>query len=662
MSNNRDLSSEWLEANGLGGFSSGTVSGRRTRRYHALLLVAKCPPTERVVMVNGFEAWVQTNHGRYAISSQYYAPDVVHPNGGDYICDFQSEPWPQWNYRLPDETELEFELFAPHEKAALAMRWRLRGNTDQCILTVRPLLSGRDYHSLHHENSAFSFEYRSSGETVTWQPYPDLPVVCSQSNGNYAPAPEWYRKFLYTEERSRGLDDTEDLVSPGTYEWDLFQGDAVWLLSAVGVPGCPPASETAAIDVYQNWRAQEIKRRQAFSTPLHRAADMYLVRRGQGKTIIAGYPWFTDWGRDTFIALRGLCLSTRRLEEAQQILTDWAGLVSEGMLPNVLPDHGPHPEYNSVDASLWYIIAAHDFLKSTADTEQPVPIEVHKRLEQAVDAILTGYTQGTRFGIRVDSDGLLAAGVPGVQLTWMDAKVGDWVVTPRVGKAVEVQSLWINALRIGGSFSSRWNRLAEQAQVSFESRFWNAPQRCLYDVVDVDHQEGNIDDRLRPNQIFVVGGLPFPILRGEQAMAVVESVYKHLWTPLGLRTLAPGLTDYAVRYEGGVWQRDGSYHQGTVWPWLIGPFIEAWLRVYGNSLQIRQEIRERFVAPLLSHLNVAGIGHVSEIVDAEAPHTPRGCPFQAWSLGELLRVQNLIDASELESNASCLEPKVLTHA
>jgi predicted glycogen debranching enzyme len=364
------------------------------------------------------------------------------------------------------------------------------------------------------------------------------------------------------------------------------------------------------------------------------------VQRGQGETVIAGYPWFTDWGRDTFIALRGLCLATGWLDDAHDILFDWAGTVSDGMLPNRFPDRGSIPEFNSVDASLWFIIAVHDFLEATASAGVTIEPSSQERLQRAVEAILNGYAAGTRFGIHLDNDDLLAAGIPGVPLTWMDAKVGDWVVTPRIGKPVEVQALWLNALRIGGQFSRKWVSLFERGRESFRARFWNDTGGYLHDVVDPDHQPATVDATFRPNQILAVGGLPVALLEGEQARRVVDAVEARLLTPLGLRSLAHGLPGYAPRYQGGVRERDGAYHQGTVWPWLIGPFVEAWIGVRGGTTAAKREARTRFLGPLLSHLDAAGLGHVSEIADGDAPYTPRGCPFQAWSLGEVLRLMH----------------------
>jgi predicted glycogen debranching enzyme len=345
-------------------------------------------------------------------------------------------------------------------------------------------------------------------------------------------------------------------------------------------------------------------------------------------------------------------VATGRLDEARDILLEWSGVVSEGMLPNRFPDRGDRPEYNSVDASLWYVIAAHSFLTAAKASKAKIIPSKKAALHEAIDAILTGYARGTRYGIRMDADGLLAAGTPGVQLTWMDAKIGDCVVTPRVGKPVEIQALWLNALWIGSQFSKAWEEPLARGWDSFRRRFWNPDQTCLYDVIDVDHAPGKVDSSFRPNQIFAVGGLPLELIEGESARQIVDAVERRLWTPLGLRSLAPGEPGYTPHYQGGVSERDGSYHQGTVWPWLIGPFVEAWLRVRGTTEAAKREARTRFLAPLLAHLDQAGLGHVSEIADAEPPHTPRGCPFQAWSLAELLRLDRVVLAQSKSARAA----------
>jgi predicted glycogen debranching enzyme len=623
-------SAEWLEADGLGGFASGTASGIRTRRYHALLLSATTPPGGRMVLVNGLDAWVETGAGRFAVSSQRYAPDVVHPDGAQRIERFDAEPWPRWTFRLEDGTRIEHDVLVRPGAPAVFLSWRVVGAQLRGRLCVRLLLSGRDPHALHHENRAFRFHADVSAGRVAWRPYDGVPAIVASANGEYVHDPVWYRRFQYDEERARGLDFVEDLASPGVLRFDLARGDAALVLSAGD-------TEAPTHDDLADAHAAETRRRERFPTRLHRAADAYLVRRGTGKTIVAGYPWFGDWGRDTFIALRGLCLATNRRDDARDILIEWARTVSDGMLPNRFPDRGETPEYNSVDASLWYVIAVHDFLRGGG-----VAPGDRDTLRAAIDAILAGYAAGTRYGIRLDDDGLLAAGVPGVQLTWMDAKVGDWVVTPRIGKPVEIEALWLSALHVASAFSERWAGVLARGRAAFVARFWNESGGHLYDVVDPNHHKGEADPTFRPNQIFAIGGLPLALVDGERARRTVDAVEARLWTPLGLRSLAPGEPGYAPRYTGGVRQRDGAYHQGTVWPWLICPFVEAWLRVRGDTREARAEARARFLAPLLDHLDDAGLGHVSEIADAEAPHRPGGCPFQAWSVGEVVRLAEFV--------------------
>jgi predicted glycogen debranching enzyme len=635
-------SAEWLEPDGLGGFASGTTTGIRTRRYHALLLTATNPPSDRKVLLNGFEAWIQTAGGNQYLSSQRYAPDVVFPDGSQKIKSFDARPWPVWRFDLGNNIEVEQELYVPQGQSAVVLAWRVSPECGMGLkLVVRPFLSGRDFHGTHHENGAFRFDADVQEERVRWKPYVDIPAVVARSNGRYRHSPAWYRNFCYSEERARGLDFIEDVASPGLFEWDLGSGPAVLVFNAEDFAAIGQA-HTGVIETENILRAQELERRVRFPNLLALSADGYLVRRGTGKTIIAGYPWFGDWGRDTFISLRGLCLSTGRLEIAREILTEWAGAVSMGMLPNRFPDRGVEPEFNSVDASLWYIIAAFEYLQAVRGNPNLENAEASALLQRAVDAILTGYNAGTRFRIRVDADGLLAAGEPGVQLTWMDAKVGDHVITPRIGKPVEVQALWINALWVGQSFSARWKPLFTKASEAFADRFWNAEKGELYDVVDVDHRAGMTDPLSRPNQIFAVGGLPLTLLSKTHAQQVVDAVERKLWTPAGPRSLAPGEPGYAPKYEGDVWHRDSAYHQGTVWPWLAGPFIEAWVRIRGGTAEAKQTARKQFLKPLQLQLERAGIGHMSEIADAEYPHTPRGCPFQAWSVGELLRLERVV--------------------
>jgi predicted glycogen debranching enzyme len=625
---------EWLEADGLGGFASGRADGIRTRRYHGLLTIATTPPTGRIVLVNGLDAWVETPDGAWAISSQRYTPDVTHPDGAARIAAFSGDPWPTWTYRLPNGLEIVQELVVLHGTPLVALSWQLL-QPAEVTLVLRPLLSGRDAHGEHHENADFSFTSLTDDERICWRPYAHAPEIVAVTNGLFEPDPTWYRNFQYDEERARGLGFVEDLASPGTLTYSLADQRAVLVLGTTSNDASSVLDQGAA-RAWEIVSTSERARRAAFPSSLHRAADSYIVRRGAGKTIVAGYPWFSDWGRDTFIALRGLCIAGDRLSDACDILLEWSHHVSEGMLPNFFPDSGTPAEYNSVDASLWYVIAVHDLLRATEGMTL-VSAEQRDSLLDAVEAIVWGYARGTRFGIRADGTGLLAAGEPGVQLTWMDAKLGDWVVTPRIGKPVEIQALWINALRIAGQRSPRWASLAEVAQASFTELFWNAARGSLYDVVDVDHQRGALDASVRPNQIFAVGGLPWPVLQGERARSVVDVVESKLWTVAGLRSLAPDEPGYAPHYGGDMRARDAAYHQGTVWPWLAGAFVDAWVQVHGGTIEARAEVRERFVLPLLDHFRKSAPGHVGEVADGEPPHAPGGCPFQAWSVGEVLR-------------------------
>jgi predicted glycogen debranching enzyme len=638
--NQVDPDAEWLEADGLGGFASGTALGIRTRRYHALLLTATTPPAGRMVLANGFDAWVETSGGAFAISSQRYDPDVIHPDGASRIESFEYEPLPRWRYKVDNDIVIEQELFVPKGESAVFISWSLVSANDRDLkLKVRPFLSGRDFHSTHHENGSFKFLAERDHERLTFRSYEGVPAIIAFSNGDYAHDPTWYRNFLYSQEQARGLDAVEDLASPGVFEFSLSRKPAVLMLAAEG----HAITDIESIEArHAQVRTIEQARRQYFSIPLERAADAYLVKRNKGKTLIAGYPWFGDWGRDTFIALRGLCIATGYLEEARDILLQWAATVSQGMLPNRFPDQGEQPEFNSVDASLWYVIAVNDYLLATKKRPTLTDDCHTKKLIAAVEAILAGYNEGTRFGIGADRDGLLSAGEHGQQLTWMDARVDGREITPRIGKPVEIQALWLNSLAIGAQFSARWETLFEKGRAAFEVRFWNEHAGYLADVIDCNHQPGVIDLTFRPNQIFAVGGLPLTLLSKEKARRVVDAVEMLLLTPVGLRSLAPGEPGYAAHYQGDSRARDSVYHQGTVWPWLIGPFVEAWVRVHGWNVAARSKARAKFLPPLYEHLTHAGLGHISEICDAEPPHTPRGCPFQAWSLGELLRLERSV--------------------
>jgi predicted glycogen debranching enzyme len=637
---------EWLEPDGLGGFASGTANGVRTRRYHALLLAATTPPTSRVVLVNGVDAWLETGAGACALTSQRYEPGVIHPDGASRIASFTIDPWPTWTFSCPDGTAVEHAIVVERGSPLVSLTWRLLAPGDHARLSVRPFLSGRDYHSLHHENGAFRFDPERRNDRLVWRPYDGIPAIHAVANGEYEHRPEWYRNFRYDEELARGLDAVEDLASPGVFHWDLAGGSASLIFAAAPHAERAIAPGTRANALTSGLHERERTRRASFVSPLHRAADAYLVARGSGTTIVAGYPWFTDWGRDTFIALRGICLAAGHIVEAQRILIEWAATMSEGMLPNRFPDRGEAPEFNSVDASLWFIIAVYDLFDAASREGAAIEASDRTALEGAVDRILSGYANGTRFGIRLDDDGLLAAGAPGVQLTWMDAHVGDREVTPRTGKPVEIEALWLNALWAAGHRAPAWRAIFARGEAAFARRFWNESAGALYDVVDVDHQKGTADPSFRPNQIFALGGLPVVLVDSAKTRRALDAIEARLWTPLGLRSLAPDEPGYVGHYGGGVASRDGAYHQGTVWPWLLASFVDAWVRARGNSREVKQQARERFLAPLLRHLDEYGLGHIAEIADGDFPYTPNGCPFQAWSVGEALRLDRSVLARE----------------
>jgi predicted glycogen debranching enzyme len=601
---------------------------------------------------------VDTGGERLALTSQTYKPTlegdtpIVRYEGRPASSTFEHSPWPTWKYALGSGRIIEHSVMVPRGLPLVVLSWRLlkpdSGSAAKVI--VRPFLSGRDYHSLHHENPEFDFGARREGGPgrVVFQPYASEPSVVAVSNAVFEEEPYWYREFLYPEDRERGLDCVEDLGAPGTFTFELGEGEAILVFgtreATEGWEGRSLPARTRAI------RSSEAARRGLAPSPLALAATAYVVDRGTGKTVMAGYPWFMDWGRDTFISLRGLCIATGRLDEARSVLVQWSQAVSQGMLPNRFTDSGETPEFNSVDASLWFIVAVHDLRLAESRGGFVSPASEDEQINAAILAILRGYAAGTRHGIRMDKDHLLSAGEPGVQLTWMDAKVGDFVVTPRIGKPVEIQALWINALRIGSQFDSRLSGWAERAGKSFEERFWNEDALYLYDVVDADHVPGRVEGRIRPNAILAVGGLPFQVVSGDRARRVVDLAEAKLLTPCGLRTLSIDDPQYRGSYRGGVWSRDTAYHQGTVWPFLLGAFVEAWVRTRGRSPEALQEARRRFLEPLLASLDPQHSGHLPEIAEGDPPHPARGCPFQAWSVGEALRLDlNVLSGADRAS-------------
>lgn len=620
---------EWLETNGLGGFASGTVSGIHTRRYHGLLTSALHPPVGRVLLVAKFEDTLVIGGHRIELSANLYE-GAVHPEGYQYLREFRLDPFPTWRYEIGD-VSVEKRVFMVHGQDATIIEYEVHGLCKNCHLEVRPLVAYRDYHATTHANPALNpqFEWEEEG-IVSVQPYSCLPRVFFAADfRSCEPTGYWYKRFEYAEEKARGLDAHEDLFQPFVLHFDLAHSPkAVVIVSREAIP----AHEATGLRERERLRRAGLRRRAPVAAPfvedLMEAADQFIVRRGEGHTIIAGYPWFGDWGRDTMIALPGLTLATGRYDVARDILSVFAGALNEGMLPNRFPDSGERPEYNTADATLWLFEATRAYLQYTGDVAT-VRERLYPRLVEAMD----WHLRGTRYGIRMEEDGLLHAGEPGVQLTWMDAKIGDWVVTPRIGKPVEIQALWYNALRTlaalarqfgDGARADALTALAEKTQRSFVEQFWDRERGYLLDNMG--------DASIRPNQIFAVS-LPYTMLDEEQARAVVETVERHLLTPLGLRSLSPGDPAYRGRYEGGVMERDSAYHQGPVWLWLMGPFVSAYARVYPGSARVAE-----LVNGMRPHLREAGVGQMSEIADGDAPFTPRGCFAQAWSVAEALRV------------------------
>lgn len=635
------VSREWLVTNGLGGYASGTVAGANTRRYHGLLVAALEPPLGRTVLVAGLDLRAEYQGRNHALSAHEYEGSTVHPDGFRHTEAFTlTGGIPVWTFAIGD-ARITQSIWMGDGVNTTYVHFRLENASGPVRLRISPLCTYRDYHS--HSHGGWQLGTRQVTDGVQVDAFPgarSYRLMCA--GASYEPQGDWFWNFHHRLEAERGLDGTEDLFRPGEFVIDLKPGRTATLICT---------AESGDVDSVQVAQTADHRRRTALLLPmdgepgwvrqLGLAADQFIVRRGtgasEGATVIAGYPWFGDWGRDTMIALPGLTLPTGRPEVAARILRTFAEHISDGMLPNRFPDGGAEPEYNTVDATLWYFHAVDAYWRATGDDQ--LVRELWPRLVE----IVNWHLRGTRHGIGVDpADGLLRAGEPGVQLTWMDAKVGDWVVTPRIGKPVEINALWHHALtvmttlgeRLGDpEAAGRYQVLAAQARDSFRRRFWYAAGGYLYDVVD--GPDGD-DAALRPNQIFAVS-LSADLLDAEQAAAVVAVCQRELLTPIGLRSLSAGSDAYIGSYRGGPVERDGAYHQGTVWSWLIGPFALAHFRVHGQRAEARG-----MLAGLGSHLAEACVGSISEIFDADAPHAPRGCCAQAWSVAEVLRAWFLL--------------------
>ena len=645
---------EWLETNGLGGYAMSTATGENTRRYHGLLVAATKPPVGRAVLLSKLEETLVLGERRVDLSTNRF-PGAIHPEGWRFQRGFRMEPFPTFTWNV-DGVVLEKEIFMPHGENTVCVTWRLRergGHPGPIGLEVRPLVACRDFHALAHENAELDGRVEIEEGRFRIAPYAGLPELFVAHDGTTTRAGDWYRLFEYQEEQARGFDYLEDLWHPATMTFAFEE------ITPSGAPARPEATVIAstsprAAAAIHPLRESELSRRakltghagmDPFVRALSRACDRFLVARGELTTVIAGYPWFSDWGRDTMIALPGLALATGRPEVARQVLLAFSQHVSEGMLPNRFPDAGEEPEYNTVDATLWYFEAARAYVEATNDVDF-----LRNALYPVLADIVAWHVKGTRYGIRGDDDGLLASGAEGQQLTWMDARVDGRVITPRRGKPVEIQALWFNALKTMETFAGglgegnserEYAERAARCQSSFLRVFPDELESGGGLVDGVDGPGGSLRDlSIRPNQIFAVSlhhsMVPKPLAR--RILAVVE---EHLLTPMGLRTLSPLDPAYRGRYEGGPASRDEAYHQGTVWPWLLGPYVEASLKTHGRGPQSLARARAA-LAPLRAFVLGDGLGQIHEIFDGDEPRLPRGCVAQAWSISEILRAALLV--------------------
>jgi predicted glycogen debranching enzyme len=601
---------EWLETNGLGGFASSTVAGANTRRYHGLLIAATEPPAVRCLLLSKLEETLIVGTQRFELSANLY-PGVVHPEGYRYLTEFRLDPFPVFTFEAGGVI-VEKRVFMVDGENTVVVEYEAQGGQG-CQLELRPLIAFRGYHDLTHENSALNGNLNQSAGLFSIQPYPGLPELSVAHNARALKRrAHWYFHFEYPIERERGLDFQEDLFCPCMLEFDLAPNQPAIVIASTTVHHASDASSL---------KARELGRRGSSDT-LAAAASQFIVRRDALHTIIAGYPWFADWARDTMIALPGLALGTGRFDVARDILLAFAGRLDQGMLPNRFSDADGPLEYNTIDATLWFIEAIRQYVEYSKDAEF-----VRTHLGEKLKDIIEWHVRGTRFGIHMDADGLLAGGDATTQLTWMDARVAGRPVTPRNGKPVEIQALWYNALRFTASFTdeAQYEDLAAKVAESFNRSFWNEEAGFLYDVIDGDRR----DLSLRPNQLIALS-LGYCAIPEDRARRILAAVERSLLTPFGLRTLAPTEPGYRGRYEGSPAERDSAYHQGTVWPWLLGPFIAADRRFNGDRAA-------ELLEPLLAFAQSRGTGQVPEIFDGDPPHEPRGCFAQAWSVAEVLR-------------------------
>lgn len=630
----RAIRHEWIETNGVGGYASSTIIGAHTRRYHGLLVAATASPYGRMVLLSKLDETVLAGGQRYELGCNKY-PGAIHPQGQRYLHTFYRDLFPVFYYRAGNVL-LRKTVAALNGENTTLVTYEVLQAPEPITLELQPLVAARDFHHLTRANDYIRRKPAFDGENFAVKPYEGVPeIFISVPGSTFLEKPEWYFDFEYLAERERGLNYREDLFSYGTLIVKLKDGEKI----GVTISTASPAGRNpfAMIEEEKSRRVRLFMAGAEGDTcfqALALAADQFLVKRGQGfRTIIAGYHWFSDWGRDTMIAFPGICLVTGRFDDGKKILRRFSGSIDQGVLPNRFSDTGGEPEYNTADASLWFFVATYKYLNYTDD--EPF---VHDELMPVLRDIIDWHDRGTWHNIHVDEDGLLYAGEPGVQLTWMDAKVGDRVITPRQGKAVEINALWYNALAIYGELSSRFGDTAEGGLFTerarlvkerFQELFWNDEGGYLYDCIDGEKRDGSI----RPNQIFALS-LPFPLFSGTKAKRILKTVEEKLYTPYGLRSLSPEDPDYRPHYSGNQEARDSAYHQGTAWGWLLGPYASAIVNVEGVT---GKEKAGEILRSIISHLEDGGIGSISEIFDGDPPHDPGGCIAQAWSVAEILR-------------------------
>jgi predicted glycogen debranching enzyme len=624
--------------NALGGFACGTVAGANTRRYHGFLMASLKPPVERTLLVAKVEVSVRYLGVETDLSANEFEGGAISGQGFVHLESFAIEDGiPVWRYAVADAL-LEQRIFMAPGTNTSYLRLELLRATAPLHATLKPLITYRDYHS--HGRGTRDFQLEADAEQCRVQAFAGArPYRLSISQGRFSAAPAWYWNFWHRMEAERGLDALEDLLTPGTFAVDLVPRETVDLVATAETAAPAPGDQVlAALSAASRQLIAPLpKTAPPWIRTLAQASDQFIVRRDVIGTatpsIIAGYPWFTDWGRDTMISLPGLATSLKRYDLASGILRTYAGFVDHGMLPNNFPDSGATPQYNTADATLWMFQALDDYLQAKRDPD------LVRELFPVLMSVIHAHAEGTRYGIHVDpADGLLHAGEPGIQLTWMDAKYGDQVFTPRMGKPVEINALWLNALDVAIRLASIARNGAEKrfcqsllarASVSF-ARFWNEERACLYDVIDVNGGSTH-DPSIRPNQIFAVS-LPYSPLPPEQMRAVVDCSGRELLTSHGLRSLSPKDPGYTGHCRGDGRERDAAYHTGTVWTWLLGPFVRAHYRVHGDA-----RLAQSFLTPLAQQLTSVCVGTLSEIFDGDAPHSARGCFAQAWSVAEILR-------------------------